>query len=221
LGLAVTVIHVTDPAQTPMGLIIATGIAILALVWTWSTQREFASTRAEQLGCTGQWLVLGTLLLIYLFGFAVFSLPNFFETEALALFYDPGHNRLHDAFWGVLLMGGLVLFQLILLIRRRPMSNLRKFALWMMLGAVTLMIIGAIQGFHRDILTEGVFQMESSHAIFLTGMIFGLAGIAVCLYEALSVGSSRWLLAISVVALVGIAISVVAYNFSSPYPELV
>src|SRR5262249_5928167 len=221
LGLAVTVIHVTDPAQTPMGLIIATGIAILALVWTWSTQREFASTRAEQLGCTGQWLVLGTLLLIYLFGFAVFSLPNFFETEALALFYDPGPGRLHDAFWGVLLMGGLVLFQMTLLIRRRPMSNLRKFAMWVMLGAVVLMVIGSIQGFHRNILEDGLLQMESAHAVFLTGIVFGLAGLAACLYDAFQLGSTRWLIAIVAVALVGVAISAVTYTFSPPYPELV
>ena len=46
LAIAVTIIHVDDPAQLPMGLIIATGIAVVAFFWTWSTQREFASTQA-------------------------------------------------------------------------------------------------------------------------------------------------------------------------------
>ena len=61
-GLAVTLIHQDDPTQIPMGLLLATGISLLAFVWTWATQVEFAPTRPEPLGCTGQWLVLGTLL---------------------------------------------------------------------------------------------------------------------------------------------------------------
>ena len=32
-----------------------------------------------QLGCIGQWLVLGTLMLFFLLGYAFFSLPTFFE----------------------------------------------------------------------------------------------------------------------------------------------
>jgi hypothetical protein len=101
------------------------------------------------------------------------------------------------------------------------MNNLRKFALWMMLGAVVLMIIASIQGFHRNILDDGLLQMESAHAVFLTGMVFGIAGLVVCLYDAFQMGSMRWMLAIVVVALVGVAISAVTYTISPPYPELV
>jgi hypothetical protein len=223
LAIAVTVIHVDDPAQTPMGLIIATGIALVAFLWTWSTQREFAPTQAQQLGCVGQWLVLGTLLLIYLFGFAVFSMPSFFETEALALFYVPGPGNLHDAFWAMLLMGGLVALQLTFLIRRRPMSNLRKFAMWVMLVAVLLQIIGAIQGFHNNVLELGVDAMEGSTAVFVTGICFEIVGVLVALYGAVRARGviSFWPIAIVAVVLLSAALGVVVYNFNNPYPELI
>jgi hypothetical protein len=223
LAIAVTIIHVDDPAQTPMGLIIATGIALVAFFWTWSTQREFAPTQAQQLGCVGQWLVLGTLLLIYLFGFAVFSMPSFFETEALALFYVPGPGNLHDAFWAMLLLGGLVSLQLTFLIRRRPMSNLRKFAMWVMLVAVLLQIIGAIQGFHNNVLQLGVDAMEGSTAVFVTGICFEIVGVLVALYGAVRARGviSFWPIAIVVIVLLSVALGVVVYNFNSPYPELI
>jgi hypothetical protein len=223
LAIAVTIIHVDDPLQLPMGLMIATGIAIVAFVWTWSTQREFAPTQAQQLGCTGQWLVLGTLLLIYLFGFAVFSTPSFFETEALALFYVPGPGGLHDAFWMMLLMGGLAGLQFIFLVQRRRMSNLRKFAMWVILIAIALMVIGAIQGFTRNVLDLGVNAMEGSDAVFVTGICFEIVGVLVALYGAFRARGliSFWPVMIVVSVLVGVGLGVVIYNFSTPYPELV
>ncbi|MGO8948907.1 MAG: hypothetical protein ACLQUY_14905 [Ktedonobacterales bacterium] len=223
LAIAVTVIHVNDPAQTPMGLIIATGIAVLAFSWTWSTQREFASTQVEQLGCVGQWLVLGTLLLIYLFGFAVFSMPSFFETEALALFYQPGPGNLHDAFWAALIMGGLAALQFVFLVRRRPMSNLRKFAMWVMLVAGVLEIIGAIQGFHDNVLQTGINGMEGSDAVFVTGICFGIVGVLVALYGAVRARGALSFWPVAIVVMVGISagFGVVVYNFSGPYPELI
>ncbi len=223
IGVAATVIHVNDPSQVQMGLIIATSIAILAFIWTWATQREFAPTQAAQLGCVGQWLVLGTLLLIYLFGFAVFSLPNFFEVEALALFYQPGPNGLHDAFWALLLMGGLALLQMAILIRHKPMSTLRKFALWVLLVAVTLEMVGAIQGFPRDVLYYGIDAMGGGHAFFLAGMIFEAVGIGVVLYGALRAASRSipWAVGIAAVTLVSAAAGFVIYNLPMAYPELV
>lgn len=223
LSLALLLVHVDDPVQLPLMLVVATGIAILAFIWTWGTQREFAPTAAQQLGCTGQWLVLGTLTLLFLFGFAAFSLPGYFESESLALFYVPGHNLLHDAFWAILLMGGLAAFQLALLIRRRPMTNLRKFAMWAMLVALGLEMVGAIQGFHRNVLTLGVNAMEGSHAVFVAGICFEAVGIAACLYGALRAVSRSipWAVAIGVVVLLCLAFGVVIYNLTTPYPELV
>ncbi|HEV2237318.1 MAG TPA: hypothetical protein VGR57_11720 [Ktedonobacterales bacterium] len=155
VGLAATIIHTGDPVQLPIGLIVATAIALLGFAFIWASQNEFASDRAEALGCTGQWLVLGTGLLIYLAGFAFFSIPNFFESEALGLYYTAGRSGLHDALWGFLLMAGLAAMQFVLLVRREPMSQLRKFILWTLLIAVALELVGAIQGFHHDLLAGG------------------------------------------------------------------
>ncbi len=221
LAIAVTIIHVDDPTQVPMGLLIATSIAILAFVWTWATQREFAPTQAQQLGCTGQWLVLGTLLLIYLFGFALFSAPNFFEVEALALFYQPGRGGLHDAFWALLLVGGFAAFQFTVLARRQPMSNLRKFALWVLAIAVVAEVMAAVQGFKTDVLTQGINAMQGSQAFFLTGGIFEIVGIATCLLGALRARSIPWALVVGVSTLIGLAVTIVMHSLSQPYPELV
>jgi hypothetical protein len=222
LALAASVIHLDVPAQVPLGLIIAASIAVAAFVFTWATQREFAPVSPQQLGCTGQWLVLGTLLLIYLFGFALFSMPNFFEIEALALFYQPGQGGLHDAFWAFLLMGGLAALQFTIFVRRRPMSALRKFALWAMLAGVVFELIGAIQGFTRDILVSGLTAMEGAHAIFITGVGFTLAGFLAALYGAVRARGaiSVWPLIILVPALASLAVGIVIYNLII-YPELI
>jgi hypothetical protein len=221
LGIAVTAIHVDDPAQVPMGLLMATGIAIVAYVWTWSTQREFATTQAAQLGCVGQWLVLGTLLLIYLFGFAFFSLPSFFEVEALALFYQPGRGGLHDAFWALLLMGGFAALQFALLVRRKPMSTVRKFAMWTLGIGLVGELIGAIQGFHTDVLAQGIDAMQGAQAFFLAGGIFQLVGILVCFFAALRARSVVWTVVVAVSTLIGLAMAIVMHSLPQAYPELV
>lgn len=220
-GLAVTLIHQDDPTQLPFGLLLAAAIAVLAFAWTWATQVEFAPTRAEALGCTGQWLVLGTLLLVYLMGFALLSMPSFFEVEALALFYQPGKGGLHDAFWALLLMGGLAAFQITLLVRRKPMSNVRKFAMWSLLLGLFFEMIGSIIGFHWDVLYYGVDAMGGGHAWFVAGICFEVVGIVVAIYSALQAGSMRWALAIIVVALIGVAEGVIIYNMPFVYEELV
>ena len=220
-GLAVTLIHQDDPTQIPMGLLLATGISLLAFVWTWATQVEFAPTRPEPLGCTGQWLVLGTLLFFYLMGFSLLSMPSFFEIEALALFYQPGSGGLHDAFWALLLMGGLGAFQITLLLRRKPMGNTRKFALWALLFALVMELVGAIQGFHWDVLYYGIDAFGAGQAWFLGGIIFGVIGILTTLYAAMQARDIRWFIAILVVALIGAAVGVIIYNMSFVYEELV
>jgi hypothetical protein len=232
LGLAASVVHTTFTpelaTQIPTGLFTAAIISILAFIYTWATQREFAPTRPQALGCVGQWLVLGTLLLVLLFGYGLLSVPKFFELESgLAFFYEPGLGGLHDAFWVILLTGGLALLQLAFLIRRGPMSDLRKFAFWTMLFAITLMLIAGIQGFHYDIFSQGGLQVvEASHVIMFVAIIFAVVGIATCLLGALRAGAGRWALGILIPVLVGIAFAAVIYSLSYAdppinYPELV
>jgi hypothetical protein len=220
-GLVVTLIHQDDPKQTPIGLLIAACIMLLAFVWTWATQVEFAPTRPEPLGCTGQWLVLGTLLLVYLMGFSLLSMPSFFEVEALALFYQPGIGGLHDAFWGMLLMGGFAAFQITVLMRRKPMSNVRKFAMWALLFAVVFEMVGSIIGFRWDVLYYGVDALGGGQAWFVAGICFEVVGILAALYAAVQAGSTRWALIVLVVALIGAAEAVIIYNMPFVYEELV
>jgi hypothetical protein len=221
MGIAASIVHTDDPVQVPMALLITIAISVLAFVWTWSTQREFASTQAQQLGCTGQWLVLGTLLFIYLAGFSLFSMPNFFETEALALFYEPGRGGLHDAFWGLLLMGGLALLQLAIFVRRKPMSDLRKLVLWALLIGVAGELIAAIMGFHTDVLTQGIDAMQGSQAFFLTGGLFELGGILVAFFGAARARSAMWMILVGASTLIGLAVAIVMHSLPQAYPELV
>lgn len=221
VGLVATLIHQDDPKQLPIGLLVAVGIMVLAFVWTWATQVEFAPTRPEPLGCTGQWLVLGTLLLVYLMGFSLLSLPSFFETEALALFYQPGIGGLHDAFWGILLMGGFAAFQITLLVRRKTMSKVRKFTMWALLFAVLFEMIGSITGFRWDVLYYGVDAMGGGQAWFVAGICFEVVGILAALYAAVQAGSMRWALIIIVTALIGAAVGIIIYNMPFVYEELV
>jgi hypothetical protein len=221
LGLAATVIHVDDPAQLPLGLFLATCIAVLAFAFAFASQREIGAEQAGALGCTGQWLVLGTGMLIYLAGFALFSMPSFFESEALGLNYVTGAHAIHDAFWGFLLMGGLAALQFTLLARHQPMSGLRKFVLWTLLGAVALELIAAIQGFHNDLLAGGWNVAEGSHAVFVTGLSFEIVGLLAALVGVIRAASLRWGLVVLVTALVGAAVASVAYAAPGNWSEIV
>jgi hypothetical protein len=233
LGLAAMVLHTAFqgdlPTQQPTGIMIAVAVTVLAFIFTWATQREFASTRAEPLGCTGQWLVFGTLMLIFLFGFAFFSIPEFFELESgLALFFQPGVHGLHDAIWGTLLMAGVALLQFFVLLRRRqPMSDLRKFALWSLLLAVVLMIIASIQGFTHDPIGElgngtdaFLNAIEGSHVVFFFGLLFALAGVLATLWGAWLAGSMRWMLIIAIVLAAGAVFAGVIYSLSYATPPI-
>ena len=224
VAIAPLVIHLDDPLQIPVGILLALGIVVLAFVYTWATQREFAPTAPQQLGCAGQWLVLGTLMLFFLMGFAFFSLPLYYELESgLAFFYQPGPTGLHDAWWVLLLMGGLALYQLVVLMRRRyhPMGNWRKFGLWVMAISLVMMVVAGIEGFHNNVLQQGINAMEGSHAMFVTALCFAIVGIAACAVAAMNTRSIPWLVAILVSVLIGLALAFIAYNLPKPYPELV
>jgi hypothetical protein len=177
---AAVVIHSDD--QLRVALFIGTAILLMAMVWTYSTRHEFASVAAVQLGCAGQWLVLGTVILVYMAGFAFFSFQEFFETEALGIGYAGGANQLHDAFWSLLVFGGLALIQLILLSRRYGLSGLRKFSFWVVTLGMTMLVISGIQfslefgnGVQGRLLLFGTTMYVVGLVFVLVGSIFEIA----------------------------------------------
>ncbi len=187
---ATVVIHTDD--QLRVALFIGTAILLLAMVWTYSTRHEFASTAAVQLGCAGQWLVLGTVILVYLAGFAFFSLQEFFETEALGISYAGGPNQLHDAFWSLLVFGGLALVQFILLSRRYGLSGMRKFSLWVVLLGMAMLVISGIQfslefgnGVQGRLLLFGT-------TMYVAGLIFVVVGSIAEIANSLWAGRRFW-----------------------------
>lgn len=80
LALATLVVHM-HPDELLIAMLICGGSLILATIWTSVARREFAVVGESNLGCLGQWLVIGTCLLIYLAAFAFFSIPGFRETN--------------------------------------------------------------------------------------------------------------------------------------------
>jgi hypothetical protein len=116
-GLAVIVVH-TQAAGLPVSLFLGGAVLILALTWIYATQRQIGRAGTHNLGCTGQWLVVGTCLLVYLTGFSFFSLAgnNLFEVENLGVTFLPGKQ--FDAFWAMLITGSLAAVQFFFLMRR-------------------------------------------------------------------------------------------------------
>jgi hypothetical protein len=140
----------------------------------------------------GQWLVLGTVILVYLAGFAFFSFQEFFETEALGISYAPGPNQLHDAFWSFILLGGLALVQFILLSRRYRLSGMKKFSLWIVLLGITMLVVSGIQfslefgnGVQGRLLISGV-------GLYLLGLLFVIGGSVLEIFSALWNGRRFW-----------------------------
>nr|MBA2396008.1 hypothetical protein [Ktedonobacteraceae bacterium] len=77
---ATLLIH-TAPNQILIAMMLAAGMLIVAAVWTTVARREFAVVGENNLGCLGQWLVVGTCFFVYLAAFAFFSIPTFSEVE--------------------------------------------------------------------------------------------------------------------------------------------
>jgi hypothetical protein len=187
---AAVVIH-TD-TQLRVALFIGVAILLMAMVWTYSTRSEYASTAAVQLGCAGQWLVLGTVILVYLAGFAFFSFQQFFETEALGITYAGGPGQLHDAFWSLLVFGGLGLVQFILLSRRYGLSGLRKFSLWVVMVGIAMLIISGIQfslEFGGGV--QGRLLLFGS-TMYLVGLVFVMVGSIFEIVNSLWAGRRFW-----------------------------
>jgi hypothetical protein len=72
----------------------------------------------NNLGCLGQWLVVGTCLLVYLAAFAFFSMPLFSADETPPnIPFTPGATS--DAFVMLVLLGLLAGVQFFFLVRNR------------------------------------------------------------------------------------------------------
>ncbi len=173
-ALAVAATHTTDPKQTPVALSIGIGVAILGLVWTISTQKEFvpAEMRNVALGCTGQWLVMGTLLLIYIGSFGFFSFPSFIETES-NIIISPGPHTIHDAYWVMLIGSSLAAIQFAFLMRRQPLGSLRKLTLWLVLVGAGMQVASSI---HFSLHTFNLVNIAyySGIGIEVLGIVLGI-----------------------------------------------
>ncbi len=130
LALATLLIHLY-PTEYLIALLLCGGALILATVWTSVARREFAVVGENKLGCLGQWLIVGTCLLIYLAAFAFFSIPGFRETEPNVPFVSGGTIAPHvaagqppiltatDAVFMLILMAILAAIQFYFLTRNR------------------------------------------------------------------------------------------------------
>jgi hypothetical protein len=117
LGASALVLH-TSGSAWPTALMVCVAVLVLAAVMTSVSRREFAVIGEQNLGCLGMWLVLGTCLLIYLAGFAFFSIPNFGDAETPPnIGFKPGETS--DAFVMLILLGVLAGIQFFFLIRNR------------------------------------------------------------------------------------------------------
>ena len=130
LGLATLLTHM-HPDELLVAMVLTGAILTLAVIWTSVARREFAVVGEQNLGCLGQWLVLGTCLLLYLAAFALFSLPGFRETNPNIPFVpgkvipvpppagQPVTPGTPDAMVMLLIMGILAGIQFYFLVRNR------------------------------------------------------------------------------------------------------
>ncbi len=223
-ALAVVATHTGNSASTvwprsiPMALMLAIGVAILGFVWMVSTQREFvpAQYMNASLGCVGQWLVMGTTLFIYIAAFAFFSYPNFTETEGNLVIVQ-GANSIHDAYWVLLIAGGLAALQFAFLIWRRPLGQVRKATLWLVLIGATLMIGSSIHFNLGD-------STNMANPAFWGGLVVEVLGILASVWGALGSRAQRgmtWLILMAFSILVGGGGIIVIFASGSTMYQLV
>jgi hypothetical protein len=214
-AIAVVATHTTDPTQTPIALAIGVAIAILGLVWTIVMQNEFVPTavREARLGCTGQWLVMGTLLLIYIAGFAFFSFAGFFDS-APNLIIASGARTIHDAYWVMLIASSLAAIQFAFLARRQPLSMVRKLTLWLVLVGGGIQVASAVH-----------FSLHNATNLvnfaFYTGIGVEALGIVVGIVASLMAGSRGIAFAILSIALALIGAFLAYFWYVQNFDELV
>jgi hypothetical protein len=80
IAMATLLVHM-HPDEIFIAELLTGGMLVLAVIWTSVARREFAVVGERNLGCVGQWLIVGTCLFIYIASFAFFSIPGFRETE--------------------------------------------------------------------------------------------------------------------------------------------
>ncbi len=119
LGLTTLVMHDT-PTELPTAMMLTAGILILGTVWTITARNEFAVVGENNLGCLGQWLVMGTCLFVYLSAFAFFSIANFATEETPPNIPNPVNTAgATDAFVMFALFAILGIIQFFFLTRNR------------------------------------------------------------------------------------------------------
>ncbi len=130
LALATLLTHM-HPDELLVAMVLTGAILTLAVIWTSVARREFSVVGEQNLGCLGQWLVVGTCLLLYLAAFALFSLPGFRETNPNIPFVpgrvipvpppagQPVTPGTPDAMVMLLIMGILAAIQFYFLVRNR------------------------------------------------------------------------------------------------------
>jgi hypothetical protein len=117
IGATALLVH-TAPSQLPTAMMVCVAILILAAIWTAVSRGEFAVVGENNLGCLGQWLIVGTCLLVYLAGFAFFSMPSFSADETPPnIPFTPGGTS--DAFVMLIILGLLAGIQFFFLVRNR------------------------------------------------------------------------------------------------------
>ncbi len=107
----------TGQSQLPTAMMICAGALILAMIWTSVARREFAVVGEANLGCIGQWLVVGTCLFVYIACFALFSVPLFASEETPPNIPAPPNGT--DAIVVLALFGTLAAIQFYFLVRNR------------------------------------------------------------------------------------------------------
>lgn len=117
IGATALLVH-TAPSQLLTAMMLCVAILALAAIWTSVSRGEFAVVGANNLGCLGQWLVLGTCLFVYLVAFAFFSIPSFNAEETPPnIPFVPGGTS--DAFVMLVILGLLAGMQFFFLVRNR------------------------------------------------------------------------------------------------------
>ncbi len=215
-ALAAVVSHTGDTAaHLPVAIVMGIGIALIGLLWTISTQREFVPPAADiaPLGCIGQWLVMGSLLFIYMAGFAFFSYAQFFDTAA-NLVVNQGAGAIHDAYWVLLIFTLFGAVQFAFLTKRQKIGTWRKAVLWITAIGVGVQITGAID--------MNLSAGNLSDLTYFAGAAVAAAGVLIGIVGAIMTRKSGGMIhTISIAAFAFIGVAAAYFCYTVNIDELV